>query len=233
MAPAGQLWSTTADLGRFGTFLRHGRGDVLAADTLAEMRAPSAPSEPGDPMRSQGLGLQLLRHGHRDLAGHTGSMPGFLATLWVDPVEDLAGVVFANATSGPAIGTTVAELLAIVADREPRVPAAWVPAAPAPELLALTGPWYWGAAPVVVRAHGTDELSIGGLGGGARTSRFRPGADGTWVGLDGYYAGEVLRVVHDPDGTVSHLDLGSFVFTREPYAPADVVPGDVERGGWR
>ena len=53
------------------------------------------------------------------------------------------------------------------------------------------------------------------------------------MGLDGYYAGETLRVVRDPDGAVSHLDLGSFVFTREPYAPADVVPGDVDPGGWR
>jgi CubicO group peptidase (beta-lactamase class C family) len=233
MAPAGQLWSTTADLGRYGAFLLHGDHAVLAAATLAEMRAPSAPAEPGDLLRSQGLGLQLLRHGHRDLAGHTGSMPGFLATLWVDPVEDLAAVVFANATSGPAIGTTVADLVALVADREPRLPAEWVPAAPGPELLALTGPWYWGASPVALRAHGTDELSIGGLGGGARTSRFRLGPDGTWVGLDGYYAGEVLRPVPGPDGGVGHLDLGSFVFTREPYAPADVVPGDVDPAGWR
>ncbi|MCD2193724.1 beta-lactamase family protein [Actinomycetospora endophytica] len=233
MAPAGQLWSTTADLGRYGAFLLHGDDRVLPPAVLEEMRAPSSPSEPGSPLSSQGLGLQLLRHGSRDLAGHTGSMPGFLATLWVDPAEDLAGVVFANATSGPAIGTTVAELLATVADREPRLPAEWVPAAPDPALLALTGPWYWGSAPVALRAQGTDQLTIGGLGGGGRASRFRRGADGSWIGLDGYYAGETLRVVHDPDGSVSHLDLGSFVFTREPYAPADVVPGEVDPAGWR
>ena len=233
MAPAGQLWSTTADLGRFGTFLLHGDDAVLAADTVAEMRAPSAPAERGTPLSSQGLGLQLLRHGTRDLAGHTGSMPGFLATLWVDPVEDLAAILFANATSGPAIGTTVAELLAVVADREPALPAEWVPAVPEPDLLALTGPWYWGASPVALRAHGTDELAIGGLGGGARGFRFHRGPDGSWVGLDGCYAGEALRVVRVPDGEVSLLDLGSFVFTREPYAPADVVPGDVDPAGWR
>lgn len=80
---------------------------------------------------------------------------------------------------------------------------------------------------------GRDELHVGGLGGGARTSRFRPQADGTWVGLDGYYAGETLRVVRGPDGAVSHLDLGSFVFTREPYAPGEVVPGGVDPVGWR
>jgi hypothetical protein len=43
----------------------------------------------------------------------------------------------------------------------------------------------------------------------------------------------VLRPVRDPDGVVGHLDLGSFVFTREPYAPADAVPGDVDAAGWR
>jgi hypothetical protein len=53
------------------------------------------------------------------------------------------------------------------------------------------------------------------------------------VGLDGYYAGETLRVLRGPDGAVSHLDIGSFVLTREPYAPADVVPGDVDPAGWR
>ena len=233
MAPAGQLWSTTADLGRYGTFLLHGHDAVLGADTVAEMRAPSSPAEPGEPLSSQGLGLQLLRHGTHDLVGHGGSMPGFLATLWIDPREDLAGIVCANATSGPALGTTTADLLAIVADREPALPATWVPAAPEPELLALTGPWYWGAAPVALRAHGTDELAVGGVGGGARGSRFHRGPDGTWVGLDGYYAGETLRVLRGPDGAVTHLDIGSFVLTREPYAPAGVVPGDVDPAGWR
>jgi CubicO group peptidase (beta-lactamase class C family) len=77
MAPAGQLWSTTTDLGRFGTFLLHGDDRVLPAAVVEEMRAPSSPPEPGDPLHGQGLGLQLLRHGTHDLAGHTGSMPGF------------------------------------------------------------------------------------------------------------------------------------------------------------
>ncbi len=40
-------------------------------------------------------------------------------------------------------------------------------------------------------------------------------------------------MVRRPDGSVSHLDLGSFVFTREPYAPGDAVPGGVDEKGWR
>ncbi|GAA4834725.1 serine hydrolase domain-containing protein [Actinomycetospora corticicola] len=232
MAPAGQMWSTTADLARFGAFLLHGDDRVLSARTVEEMRRPSAPSEAGDADRSHGLGLQLLRHSGRALAGHTGSMPGFVATLWVDPAEDLAAVAFANATSGPAIGGLVAELIGIVAEREPLLPEPWRPAVVTEEVLALLGPWYWGAAPIALRLRGTDELTVGGLGGGARASRFSPRPDGTWVGLDGYYAGETLRAVRHADGSVSHLDLGSFVFTREPYAPGEVIPGGVPDDGW-
>jgi CubicO group peptidase (beta-lactamase class C family) len=232
MAPAGQMWSTTTDLARYGAFLLHGDDRVLPVRVVEEMRRPSAPSEAGDTDRSHGLGLQLLRHSGRVLSGHTGSMPGFVATLWVDPAEDLAAIAFANATSGPAIGALVAELIGIVAEREPRLPQPWRPAVVDEEVLALLGPWYWGAAPIALRLRGTDELAIGGLGGGARASRFSPRPDGTWVGLDGYYAGETLRAVRRPDGSVSHLDLGSFVLTREPYAPGDVIPGGVPDDGW-
>ena len=50
--------------------------------------------------------------------------------------------------------------------------------------------------------------------------------------LLGYYAGERLRVGRDADGVVSHLDLTTFVLTREPYAPAPVVAGGVDARGW-
>ena len=48
-----------------------------------------------------------------------------------------------------------------------------------------------------------------------------------------YYAGELLRAVRRPDGSVSHLDLGSFVFTRQPYDEGAPVPGGVDAEGWR
>jgi hypothetical protein len=71
-------------------------------------------------------------------------------------------------------------------------------------------------------------LHLGPLPGRTgRASRFSPRDDGTWVGLDGYYAGETLRIADD------HLDLGTFVFTRTPYDPAAPVPGGVDEQGWR
>jgi hypothetical protein len=71
------------------------------------------------------------------------------------------------------------------------------------------------------------------LSGGGRRSRFRPNGDGTWTGLEGYYAGELLKAVRRPEGAVSHLDLGSFVFTRQPYDEGAPVPGGIDPEGWR
>ena len=52
-------------------------------------------------------------------------------------------------------------------------------------------------------------------------------------GLEGgITTGEPLRVVRDAHGAVSHLDLASFRFTREPYDPARDIPGGVDEAGW-
>jgi CubicO group peptidase (beta-lactamase class C family) len=234
MAPAGQLWSTTADLLRFAAFLVEGDDRVLGAASVEEMRAPSAPSESGPGEGAYGLGLQVVQQSGRTLLGHTGSLPGFLATLWFSIEDDVAAVVLTNATSGPLAGTIAADLVEIVAEAEPRIPEPWRPLPEAdPELLALTGLWYWGTRPNVLRLTADRGLELGPLRGDGRSARFVAQPDGTWTGLDGYYAGETLRVVRAADGSVSHLDLGSFVFTREPYDPASVVPGGVDAEGWR
>ncbi|MDT7748012.1 MAG: hypothetical protein QOD96_1674, partial [Pseudonocardiales bacterium] len=60
---------------------------------------------------------------------------------------------------------------------------------------------------------------------------FRAETDGTWTGLDGYFAGETLRLV--AQGGEVHLDVGTFVFTRHPYEPGDAVPGGADPAGWR
>ncbi|MTE20029.1 serine hydrolase [Streptomyces sp. TRM43335] len=234
MAPAGQLWSTAADLCRFAAFLTAGDDRVLGAESLAEMRTPAVAPEASGWDQSYGLGMQLVRSGGRLLAGHTGSMPGFLAAVWTAPEERLASVVLANATAGLPVGGLAAELLDTVAEREPSLPPPWRPRSAAdPELLALTGPWYWGPSGFALRLREGRALELVPLGGRGRASRFRPEADGTWTGLDGYYAGETLRVARDADGGVSHLDLGTFVFTRHPYDPQAPVPGGVDPEGWR
>jgi CubicO group peptidase (beta-lactamase class C family) len=235
MAPAGQLWSTAADLSTLAAFLIDGDERVLHPDTLAEMRAPASPPEASSWDSGYGLGLQLLRRDGRLLAGHTGSMPGFVATVWVSTDDGLGAAVLANVTAGLPVGGLTADLLGTVAEREPRIPAPWRPlAAVDPHLLDLAGPWYAGPTPYALRPLADGFLELAALsGGGGRGTRLRPAGDGEWEGLSGYFAGERLRVVRDGAGAVSHLDLGTHVLTRLPYAPAAAVPGGVDPAGWR
>ena len=234
MAPAGELWSTADDLCRFAVFLLDGDDRVLPTATLAEMRAPASP--PGDEAWAggYGLGLQLFRHDGRVLYGHSGSMPGFLATLCVSAADGVGAITLANATSGPDISGIALDLVQLVTDHEPCLPDRWQPQPEIDQaLLALTGPWYWGPRAYVLRLIADRGLELGPATGRGRASQFRAQSDGTWTGLDGYYAGETLRMVRGADGTVDHLDLGSFVFTREPYGPDGPLAARPDPEGWR
>ena len=235
MAPAGQLWSTVEDLCRFANLVAGGADGVLSADTVAEMREPRSAPEVDSWDSSYGLGIQLLRTPGRVLYGHTGSMPGFLCGLWVSVDDDVGAVALANTTTGLAIGALTADLAGIVADREPRIPELWRPLAEFDgSLLELTGPWFWGPSAYALKLEADRHLALTGLSGtSGRGARFRPADDGTWIGLNGYFAGETLRPVRDDEGRVTHLDIGSFVFTREPYDPDAPTPGGVDPDGWR
>lgn len=122
MAAAGQLWSTTRDLARFALLLAHGDERVLSAQSVREMRTSVAPPEPGFADLGYGLGLQLTEQRGRRLVGHSGSLPGFVAGLWLSEADDMAAVVLSNCTSGLPASTVATDLLAIVADAEPRFP---------------------------------------------------------------------------------------------------------------
>ncbi|GAA2222187.1 serine hydrolase domain-containing protein [Streptomyces indiaensis] len=236
MAPAGQLWSTGGDLARFAAFLLNGDERVLRADSLREMRTPAAAHEAADVASGYAycLGMEIRRRNGRSLVGHTGSLPGFLACLMISIEDDVAAIALANSTSGPLLFPVAADLVRIVAEAEPRIPAPWKPLREAdPSLLELTGQWYWGTHAFALRLTADGLVSLGPLTGVGRRSRFRSNGDGTWTGLEGYYAGELLQAVRRSDGAVSHLDLGSFVFTRQPYDEGAPVPGGVDPEGWR
>ncbi|PZF82080.1 serine hydrolase [Jiangella anatolica] len=233
MAPAGQLWSTVRDLARWAAFLGGRTDDLLAADTLAEMCRPLVVVDvPGAPWTTaHGLGVQLWNDGGRRFTGHGGSMPGFLAEVRVDVETGDGVVVLTNTTAGLSRDFASRLLDAFVA-AEPRTPPVWRVGSVPAELFELVGHWYWGATTFELRATDDGWLRLGPAHGAGRASRFRPDGAGGWVGLDGYYAGEPLRVVRDPDGSVRHLDLASFIFTRTPYDPRADVPGGVDPAGW-
>ena len=231
MAPAGQLWSTANDLGRWTAFLGGETGGVLAPPTLEEMRTMVTVDDTEVWSTGFGLGLMLVRYQGRRLAGHTGSMPGFLAVTLADPAAGTGALVLTNSTSGVGITQLCLDLITMTDELEPRVPAEWLPSAVDPGLLALTGLWHWGPTPYHLRIQGDGLLLLAPVDGAGRGSRFAATGKDTYLGLDGYYSGETLVVGRNAEGVATHLDLATFIFTRTPYDPAAPVPGGVE--SWR
>lgn len=207
MAPAGQLWSTVEDLARLAAFVSYGNPQVLADETLAEMRQPVAPA------LEYGLGMRLLPYADGLLVGHTGSMPGFQSTLFADPLNHVGVVALTNATTGFS-GPELA--LALFADRTPGPVEPWVPTTAVPEWASeLLGPWHWGNSAYEVRWH-NERLEWRDLARGAVAEQFARIGDRI-VGLAGYHHGETLHVVRRGDGSVDHLECATFLYTREPY----------------
>jgi CubicO group peptidase (beta-lactamase class C family) len=228
MAPAGQLWATLTDLGRFGAFLLGDTADVLAQSTLDEMCEPAGGDVVGSDWGAYGLGVMVEPYAHGVIVGHGGSMPGFIAGVYVDRTEQTGAVTLMNGTAG-GDHDLATDLLDIVREHEPHVVDAWVPATSAdPAALALTGPWYWGPTPLSMTLTADGKLHLRRLGRSGRQSRFVHNGDGTWLGLDGYYTGETMT----PAADGLSFDLGTFIFTRQPYSPASVVPGGVDDAGW-
>lgn len=207
MAPAGQLWSTLSDLARFAAFLGAGNPEVLADDSLAEMRQPVAPA------LEYGLGLRLVPYADGVLSGHTGSMPGFQAAAFADPLNRVGVVALTNGTTGFS-GPELA--LALLTGPTPAPMSAWVPTAAVPVWAQeLLGYWHWGNSAFEVRWNG-GCLEWRDLARCALAEQFGLSGDRI-VGLAGYHHGETLHVVRRRDGSVDHLECATFVYTREPY----------------
>lgn len=214
MAPAGQLWGTVADLLRWADFLVTGHPDVLAPATLAAM------AEPRDAHGSYGLGLQVVPAGPRTLVGHSGSMPGFMASVFVDRATRDAVAVLTNATTGLGATTVPGVLLG---ETDPPEAQRWEPSSyPVPaDVAAVLGVWFWGNTGFGFEWTG-GRLVARDLRTGAVHERFAPDGDG-FVGTEAYHRGERLHLRRT--GDVLHLECATFVYTRVPYDARVTIPG--------
>ncbi|MDP3968890.1 MAG: serine hydrolase domain-containing protein [Nocardioides sp.] len=221
MAPAGQLWSTLPDLARWAWLLAGGRPDLLAPESREELVTVRPPAE------GYGLGVRVLEVGGRRMAGHTGSMPGFLASCFTEDADERrtsrATLALANGTVGLVSDAVPAQLLGVVGP-PPRTLRPWVPTEVVPtEIRPLLGLWFWGNTALEAR-WSSGYLELRNLAGPERVDHFA--LDGTdLVGIAGYHRGERLEVVPGPDGTAAHLACATFLYTRTPYDPASPVPG--------
>ena len=219
MAPAGQLWSTVVDLARWGRFLAAGDPAVLSCAALREA-ARAVPSA-----EDYGLGLRLLAYDGRWLVGHTGTMPGFQATLFVDPPTGDGVVALTDATSGL---DTQGFPLAMLGARPPRgsggTATPWLPSATVPPLVAeLVGLWFWGNTAFELR-WSNARLELRNLALHTLSDVFTVAGQRV-RGVAGYHRGEVLHVHRRADGSVGHLECATFVYTRIPYDRDAPIPG--------
>jgi CubicO group peptidase (beta-lactamase class C family) len=235
LAPAGQLWSTIEDLARWSQVLVGGRPDVLDPGSVSEMAEPIALMDmPGQPWSgAYGLGLQVWNHGGARRYGHSGAMPGYWAMLLVDQATKDVVVALANSTYKGFRLAFFDELLSLVVSQQPRerLPFQPSPGGADDRAMELVGPWYWGPVEYRLNLRHDGSLELQGVPDG-RDCTFRPSDDGSYLGECGYFDGERLVARRLSDGSLKHLDIASFVFTRAPYDRAAGIPGGVDEKGW-
>jgi CubicO group peptidase (beta-lactamase class C family) len=222
MAPAGQLWSTPADLVKWAAFLADPDAAVIDPRTVREMSAPVVMNDLDTWSEGHGLGLELYRRGERVYIGHGGSMPGYQSILVIHRPSRTGIVAYANAYTlhGKGLGGLADAMMATVLDNEPRRVEPWRPAAePDGEVLELLGRWWWMGREYELRHDAaTGELVMHGVTRVRTPVRFRREAQDSWRGLSGENDGEVLRVLRGDDGTPTQLDIATFVFSRFPQS---------------
>src|SRR5579871_2708015 len=131
-ASAGQLWGTVGDLCRWGAFLSDPDESILAKKSAEEMRTVQVIDEHERWLSGYGLGLQLRRDGDRILAGHGGSMPGFIARLYYAPGDKVVVGVLTN-ESAAALPPFALSLARTTIEEWPVAPEAWQVGDPPPE----------------------------------------------------------------------------------------------------
>lgn len=217
-AAAGWLWSTPADLARWGAFLADGNAAVLPKTLLDRMARVQTMVEEESWSVGWGLGLELYRRGDRILVGHGGAMPGFLAGLVVHRAERTGAAVLTNTGAEAAPERLALDLAVAALDALPRTPALWMPAGPPPaELDGILGPWWTEGEEIVLSLRGgrfRGEL-VGGTPG-RNISWFEPGGVDRWRVVEGRECGELLRAVRGDDGTVTKLYFATYPLTRAP-----------------
>ncbi|HVC39966.1 MAG TPA: serine hydrolase domain-containing protein [Candidatus Dormibacteraeota bacterium] len=232
LAPAGQLWSTAEDLCRWTGVLSGCRPDVLDQTVLAEMRAPRTMADLEHWTWGFGLGLMLFRDGESVYVGHTGSMPGFLASVVCQPSTSLGVVVLANSTAGVRTGALAVQLLGMAREGRPET-VAWSPAdAPPDRIRPVLGRWWSEWNEWVFRwRDGQLQASPAEDRPDTTAARFVEVAEDQFVAVSGTERGERLVLVRGAGGdpiAIRKLYWATYAFTREPRA--SVAPPEHEAG---
>src|SRR5215469_11294621 len=181
MAPAGSMYSTVKDLGKFLSVLiargKTDNGPLIAPSTLQQMWSPQFPNPKG---REFGLGFIVSSFEGRQMVGHGGAIYGFATTLDLLPEDKLGVVVIATKDSTNAVTERIGEetLRLVLAERGGKPLVLPEPTSPVPEELGhkLAGRYGSGNDAVDLKyldgrlslllVSGGEQLELRQLGGG-------------------------------------------------------------------
>ncbi len=209
VSAAGDLWSTTGDLCRWGAWLRE-REPMHAVQIMADVTSW---------LVAWGLGLILYRRRDRVLYGHDGAMPGHLASLVCSRDEDVQVCVLTNSSTGAGQVMELALKLAETAiEQNPRAPELWRGhEQPPPEIEELLGAWWSeGEEVVLLWRDGHLEARVPGAPPRVKPSLFEPEGPDLYRVVTGRERGERLEVVRDDSGAVVKLYWATYPLTRQP-----------------
>ena len=208
---AGQMWGTVRDLCRWASFLGDPDEAVLKKETVEEMRTVQSIDDHLRWTGGYGLGLMLRRDGERVLAGHGGSMPGFIAGMYVSPTEKIGAATLTNSSTA-VLGDLTVKLVAVTHDRWPVPPEPWRVEEPPPDdVLPLLGIWFMEGSQLVISwRDGRLEARFADDPRWKPPAVFRREAGDRWRIASGWEHGELLRV--EPD----RLVISGYPVTREP-----------------
>lgn len=208
---AGMMWGTVRDLCRWAAFLVEPDEAVLKRASVEEMRTVQSIDDHVRWSGGYGLGLMLRRDGDRIFAGHGGSMPGFIAGVYVSPSEKI-GVAMLTNSSSALLGEPAFKLLAATRDRWPVPPEPWRVEEPPPDdVLPLLGIWFMESVQLVLSwRKGTLEARFPDDPDWKEPAVFKRESADRWRIVSGWEDGELLRV--EPD----RLVLSGYPVTRVP-----------------
>jgi CubicO group peptidase (beta-lactamase class C family) len=216
-ASAGQLWGTVGDICRWGAFFAEPDESVLAKATAEEMRSVQAIADHERWLSGYGLGLELRRDGERILAGHGGSMPGFIARLYFLPSEKVVVSALTN-ESESELGELGLAMVRMTVEEWPVAPEPWRIGEPPPDEVApLLGIWFIEASRLVFRwREGKLEARYDGMLDWELSAVFERDTDDRWRTVSGPEQGEALRIQRGPDGSVERMVWAGYPVTRDP-----------------
>ena len=206
--PAGQLWSTVGDLGRWATFLARGADGVLDEATLEQMCFPQVMYYPDNWVLGWGLGLILQNHEGTIYAGHDGAMAGHLAGVYVNRKTEIGAAALTNSSTRGDMALTAIRLAAKTGELWPEPVEPWTPEADPGEVRALLGRWWSeGNEFLFWWEGGTLHARVAAAPPGRGETTFARDGDG-WIAVRGRERGERLRIDGD------RLIWTGYTFTR-------------------